>query len=88
MSTQVPSGDTGAQRLFSRNLKAWRKKRHLLLKTVAVDLGVSVSTLDTWETGHRFPTAEHLDRIVRVTGIPVCLLFCCKNGECPHRKTP
>ena len=76
-----------SQGLFSKNLRAWRLKQHLLLKTVASDLGISVPTLDAWETGHRFPTTEHLDRISSVTGIPVCLLFCARNGECPYRET-
>ena len=76
-----------SQGLFSKNLRAWRLKQHLLLKTVASDLGISVPTLDAWETGHRFPTAEHLDRISSVTGIPICLLFCARNGECPYQGT-
>jgi hypothetical protein len=86
VSIPVPSSDCGAQEVFSKNLTAWRRRRGLLLKMVASDLSVSVSTLDAWETGRRFPTAEHLDRIARITGIPPCLLFCRGNGECPYRR--
>jgi transcriptional regulator with XRE-family HTH domain len=87
MKTTAPLGVSKAQDLFSENLRAWRVKRNLLLKQVAADMDVSVPTLNAWETGHRFPTAEHLDWISRVTGIPVCLLFCGRNGECPYQKT-
>jgi len=80
-----PSDRSKAQILFSKNLRAWRAEHGFPLKQVASDLKVSVPTVDAWETGHRFPTAEHLDRIAKRTGIPVCMLFCSGNGHCPYR---
>jgi len=64
-----------AQALLSRRLSAYRQGRHLLLKQMAPDLGVAVSTLDAWERGERFPSARHLDRIAAYTGVPVYQLF-------------
>ena len=75
----------GAQALFSANLHAWRARQHLLLKEVAGRLGVSVSTLDAWERGRRFPTADRLDRLARLLGQPVCLLLRPARGPCPPR---
>ena len=65
-----------AQEFLSRNLARWRQEHDLLLKQVAPDLGVSITTLHDWETGRRFPTGEHLDAISRYTGVAVCRLFC------------
>jgi len=74
--------------VFSARLKQWRKVHHLLLKQVAPELGVSVATFDAWENGRRFPSGSHLDRIVQLTGMPACMLFCrmSESGEqCPYR---
>ncbi len=32
MNTSVPNDGSSAQHLFSTNIRAWRKNRHLLLK--------------------------------------------------------
>ena len=77
-----------AQSLFSRNLHLWRKEHGLLLKEMAPLLGVSVSTLDAWETGVRFPTGEHLTAISRCERVPVHCLFCPHTGACPRDGCP
>lgn len=74
-----------AQMLFSKSLAEWRQENALLLKQLAPELGVSITTLHDWENGKRFPTAEHLDAISRHTGMPVCRLFCADPEECPVR---
>ena len=84
-NTAIPSGDT-AQALFSKNLARWRRASGLPLKEVAPELGVSISTLDSWEIGDRFPTGEHLDAISSHTGIPLCRLFCHDQTQCPTRR--
>ena len=74
----------GAQSLFSRNLTRWRRKKDRLLKQVAPELGVSISALNAWERGDRFPTGEHLHKIAVHTGLPVCRFFCrMQEGRCP-----
>ena len=76
------SGET-AQMLFARNLAEWRSENDLLLKQVAPEFGVSITTLHDWENGKRFPTGKHLDAISRYTGVPVCRLFCPSPEQCP-----
>ena len=49
--------------LFGRNLRVWRKSKKLLIKEVAAELGVSVSTWCQWETGLRFPLGDYLEML-------------------------
>ena len=68
--------------LLAGTLKGWRLKQRFFLKEMAADLGVSVSTVEGWESGHRFPSGSHLTRLSDYTGLPVCKLFCVKTGDC------
>jgi|GEM_PF-1822626 len=61
--------------LFGRNLRAWRKSKKLLIKEVAADFGVSVSTWCQWETGRRFPAGDYLGLISEYMDVPVCHFF-------------
>jgi len=72
--------------VLGRNLRRWRHENRLCLKQVAGDLGVSESIVSAWERGARFPSGEHLEAISKHTGIPPCLLFCCRNGKCPYSR--
>jgi transcriptional regulator with XRE-family HTH domain len=67
---------------FAKAFGAWRTKHHLLLKNVAVDLGVSLATVNKWERGERFPSAQHFQALVDYTGIPPCKLFCIIADKC------
>jgi len=73
---------TPAQARRTRVLTNWRRKRHLPLKQVALDLGVAVSTISSWERGTRFPTGRHFELLVDYTGLPPCRLFCVKADQC------
>ena len=85
MGSATPRSGETAQMLFSRNLAEWRSENGLLLKQVAPEFGVSVTTLHDWENGKRFPTSEHLDAISHYTGVPVCRFFCPTPEQCPVR---
>ena len=67
---------------FATAFTNWRRKRHLPLKQVALDLGVAVSTISSWERGARFPTGRHFELLVDYTGLPPCRLFCVKADQC------
>jgi transcriptional regulator with XRE-family HTH domain len=67
---------------FAKAFGAWRKKSNLPLKKIAADLGISLSTVNSWELGQRFPTAEHFQALVNYTGIPPCRLFCLMADKC------
>jgi transcriptional regulator with XRE-family HTH domain len=63
------------------------------LKHVAADLGVPMSTINSWELGRRFPSGKQFDRISEYTGLPPCRLFCalaakCARGHCRLKKSP
>jgi transcriptional regulator with XRE-family HTH domain len=53
------------------------------LKEVAGELGVSISTVNAWELGERFPKAEHFEALANYTGMPPCHFFCSRADECP-----
>jgi transcriptional regulator with XRE-family HTH domain len=60
----------------------WRRKRRIPLKTIARDLGVSIATVSSWESGRSFPGSQNFERVVELTGLPPCKLFCLKADEC------
>jgi transcriptional regulator with XRE-family HTH domain len=67
---------------FAKAFDAWRKKNNLPLKDVAAGLGVSLATVNAWERGEKFPTAQHFQALVNYTGIPPCRLFCVMADKC------
>ena len=72
---------------FAKAFSTWRTKNKIPLKEVAAGLGLSVSTVSSWELGERFPTGEHFQALVNYTGVPPCRLFCimadtCMPAEC------
>ena len=61
---------------FVTAFSAWRRKNHIPLKQVANDLGLSVSTINSWELGERFPAGRNFEMLVDYLGVPPCKLFC------------
>ena len=72
---------------FAAAFKKWRRQNNIPLKQIAADLGVSITTIDLWESGRRFPCSEHLDALAEYIGLLPCQFFCiladqCQPGEC------
>jgi transcriptional regulator with XRE-family HTH domain len=73
---------------FAIAFRSWRLKKNIPLKRVAMDLGVSTATVNTWESGKCFPTGRHFEMLADYTGVPPCRLFCvmadkCVPADCP-----
>lgn len=73
----------GVREAFSAALGGWRKQKRIPLKQVAADLGVSISTINAWERGERFPTGYHIELIVKYTSLAPCRLFCVCTEQGP-----
>jgi transcriptional regulator with XRE-family HTH domain len=58
----------------------WRRKNKIQLKKIARDLGVSISTVSSWELGERFPGGRHFEMLVDYTGFPGSLA---QEPTCP-----
>jgi transcriptional regulator with XRE-family HTH domain len=67
---------------FATAFRNWRQKRNIPLKQVAMDLGVSIGTVNSWESGRRFPTGRHFEMLTHYTGVPPCRLFCVMADKC------
>ena len=67
---------------FARAFRNWRVKNYIPLKQIAADLGLSVSTVSSWEMGERFPTGRNFELVVDYTGVPPCKLFCVMADQC------
>lgn len=85
MTEKAPSG-LSVTDLVSNHIRTWRKENRLPLKQAADQVGVSIAAFNAWESGHRFPSPDNLERIAAGLGMPVCRLFCqddaaCKNAE-------
>ncbi|MGB9826072.1 MAG: helix-turn-helix domain-containing protein [Desulfofundulus sp.] len=61
--------------MFSERLKEARKKKNLLQKELATLLGVSRTTVTSWENGTRVPEFETLRRIADVLEVSVDYLL-------------
>jgi transcriptional regulator with XRE-family HTH domain len=73
---------------FADAFRKWRAKKKIPLKRVAKDLGLSIATINKWESGERFPTGYNLELLADYTGMPTCQLFCriadrCLPAGCP-----
>ena len=67
---------------FATAFRNWRLKNNVPLKKVAKDLGLSVSTINSWELGERFPTGYNFEMLADYTGVPPCKLFCIMADKC------
>ena len=67
---------------FATAFRNWRLKSNIPLKTIAVDLGVSIATVNSWESGKRFPTGRHFEMLTDYTAVPPCRLFCVMADKC------
>jgi transcriptional regulator with XRE-family HTH domain len=67
---------------FATAFRNWRLKNHIPLKKIARDLGLSVSTVNSWELGEQFPTGRNFEMLVDYTGVPPCKLFCVLADRC------
>ncbi len=61
---------------FATAFRNWRVKNIIPLKQIAADLDLSIATINSWETGKRFPTGPHFELLTHHTGLPPCGLFC------------
>ena len=67
---------------FATAFRNWRLRSNIPLKKVAMDLGVSMATVNYWESGKRFPTGRHFEMLADYTGVPPCRLFCVMADKC------
>ena len=67
---------------FAEAFRNWREKHNFPLKQIAIELGVSIATVQAWESGQRFPTARHFEMIAEYTQVPPCRLFCFMSDKC------
>jgi transcriptional regulator with XRE-family HTH domain len=67
---------------FATAFRNWRLKNNIPLKQIALDLGLAVSTVNSWELGERFPTGRHFEMLVNYTGEAPCRLFCVVADKC------
>ena len=67
---------------FATAFRNWRLKNNVPLKKIAGDLGLAVSTVNSWESGKRFPTGRHFEMLTDYTGMPPCKLFCIMADKC------
>jgi len=67
---------------FATAFRNWRLKNNIPLKKIAKDLGLAVSTVNSWELGERFPTGYNFEMLVNYTGEPPCRLFCVMADKC------
>jgi transcriptional regulator with XRE-family HTH domain len=83
---QKPKLQCGIRASFATALHTWRVTNNTPLKKIARDLGLAVSTVNSWELGERFPTSRNFEMLVNYTGVPPCKLFCVMADKCVPRE--
>jgi transcriptional regulator with XRE-family HTH domain len=71
---------------FASAFGNWRRKNNIPLKKIGRDLGLAVSTINSWELGERFPTGRNFEMLANYTGVPPCRLFCVMTDKCVPTK--
>jgi len=61
--------------LLGRRLRALRRLKRLTQQELAVEIGISVSSLSSIERGGKYPRLELLKKISRVLNVPLEDLF-------------
>ena len=79
---QQPQFHCDVRASFATAFTNWRRKKKIPLKQIAKDLGVSISTVSSWESGGRFPTGYNFEMLVEYTSLPPCKLFCVMADKC------
>ena len=79
---QKPKFHCDVRASFATAFNNWRRKNNIPLKAIARDLGVSISTVSSWELGEYFPTGYNFEMLVEYTGLPPCKLFCVMADKC------
>jgi DNA-binding XRE family transcriptional regulator len=67
---------------FAGAFRNWREKHRMPLKQIALELDISIATVQAWESGQRFPAVRHFEMIVAFTGLPPCRLLCAMSDKC------
>ncbi len=67
---------------FAIAFNNWRRRNKIPLKRIAKDLGISISTVSSWESGEHFPTGHNFEMLVNYSGVPPCKLFCVMADKC------
>ena len=79
---QKPQLHCDARASFALAFSNWRQKNKIPLKTIASDLGVSLSTVNSWASGKRFPGGYNFEMLLNYTHLPPCKLFCVMADKC------
>lgn len=64
-----------ALEIFSNNFKHLRESRGMTTTEIASRLGVSQSTISTWENGVKLPRADALDKITKFFNVSLSVLM-------------
>ncbi len=80
--TPKPKFQCDVRASFATAFRNWRVKNNVPLKTIAKELGLAVSTVNSWELGERFPTGRNFEMLMNYTGVPPCKLFCVMADKC------
>lgn len=73
---------------FATAFRTWRLKNSVPLKKIAGDLGLSIATINSWESGTRFPSGYNLELLANYTNVPPCRLLCALADNCVPAQCP
>lgn len=79
---QEPRLHCDIRRSFATAFRNWRFRNNIPLKKVARDLGLAVSTVNSWELGERVPSGYNFEMLANYTDVPPRKFFCVMADRC------
>ena len=67
------------KKLLGKRLQEIRKNKKLTQEYVAEAINVEISSISNIENGRYFPSAENLDKLLKVLDIKLSEIFLCEN---------
>lgn len=75
MNSEAASHLMELQLAFGENLRQWREQHDLTQEAAAARTGISATTYQKIENGHRMPRLENVVKLLRGLAIPPEVLF-------------
>lgn len=61
--------------LLANNIRFWREQRNFTQEALSVRLGVTSTTIQSWESTRRWPSSENIDALARALDVGADELF-------------
>ena len=70
MTTSTPLVEAHRKWTRANPLREWRTENSVTIHAASSMLGVSMTSIQLWESGSAHPSRENMEKLTKVTGMP------------------